>query len=485
MSKKGLIFMARKSGVLMHISSLFGDYGIGGFSNHAKTFIDFLSECGFSYWQVLPFCMADDCNSPYQSYSAFGANPYFIDLEALHRQGLITEAELSSQQQLTPYSCEYVRLYHTRFNILMAASKRTSNRDEINEFAEKNKDINDFCEFMGLKATNDNKPWYEWTNEAPDKDVVFMWRFINFEFFRQWDEIHKYASEKNIKVIGDIPIYVALDSADVWSNPSEFMLDSSNKPIWIAGVPPDYFCSDGQLWGNPIYNWDEMEKNGYAWWSRRMEHMFKMFDGVRLDHFRGFESYWAVDGNASTARDGHWEKGPGMKLIEKFRDIADDRLIIAEDLGDIDDNVRSLVSDSGFPGMNVFQFGFFGDTSSNHMPHNYKKNSVSYSGTHDNNTLLGYLWDLDSNTRRHMLSYCGYENPDWENGYNNILKTIYASHSDTVIFPIQDLLGYGSDTRLNIPGKADGNWQFRITREQLESIDKQKFILYNRMYGRM
>lgn len=215
-----------------------------------------------------------------------------------------------------------------------------------------------------------------------------------------------------------------------------------------------------------------------------MEHMFKLFDGVRLDHFRGFSSYWAVEGKAETAREGSWKKGPGMKLIKKFQEIADGRLIIAEDLGDIDDGVKKLVLDSGFPGMNIFQFGFFGDTSCNHIPHNYVKNSVSYTGTHDNNTLLGYLWELDDETRKNMLSYCGYEHSDWEKGYDNILKTIYASHSDLVIFPIQDLLGYGSDTRLNIPGKADGNWQFRITKEQLDSIDKKKFKLYNEMYGR-
>ena len=252
----------------------------------------------------------------------------------------------------------------------------------------------------------------------------------------------------------------------------------------VAGVPPDYFAKDGQLWGNPIYNWDEMKKDGYKWWCNRMSHMFTMFDGVRLDHFRGFESYWCVPGDALTAREGKWEKGPGMELISKFRQIAGDKLIIAEDLGDIDDNVRNLVKESGFPGMNVFQFGFFGDTKSNHIPHNYKENSVSYSGTHDNNTLLGYLWELDNNTRREMLSYCGYDSEDWERGYNNILKTIFASHSNLIILPVQDLLGYGSDTRLNIPGKSDGNWQFRITKDQLNSIDKQKFIKYNRMYGR-
>ncbi len=474
----------RKSGVLMHISSLFGDYGIGSFGEGAKEFIDFLKECGFTYWQTLPFCMADDCNSPYQSYSAFGGNPYFIDLDILFKKGLITAEELESQKQSTPYSCEYSRLYHTRFDILLKAGKRAQNKSEINEFIEKNKYLKDFCEFMGRKAANGGKPWYEWENDSIDNAIFEMWKFIQFEFFAEWNEIKKYANEKGIKIIGDVPIYVALDSSDTWGNPQYFMLDRDNVPTSIAGVPPDYFCEDGQKWGNPLYNWEEMKKDGYKWWCDRISHMLTIFDGIRLDHFRGFESYWSIPKDAKTAKEGEWKKGPGIELCEKFKEIAGDKLIIAEDLGDIDDNVRKLVKDSGFPGMNVFQFGFFGDTKSNHMPHNYKENSVSYTGTHDNNTLLGYLWELNENERREMLFYCGYESEDWERGYNNILKTVFESHSGLVIFPIQDLLGYGSDTRLNIPGKADGNWQFRITKDQLNTIDKEKFKKYNRIYGR-
>lgn len=474
----------RKSGVLMHISSLFGDYGIGSFGEGAKEFIDFLKECGFTYWQTLPFCMADDCNSPYQSYSAFGGNPYFIDLDILSKKGLITAEELESQKQSTPYSCEYSRLYHTRFDILKKAGKRAQNKSEINEFIEKNKYLKDFCEFMGRKAANGGKPWYEWETDSIDNATFEMWKFIQFEFFAEWNEIKKYANEKGIKIIGDVPIYVALDSSDTWGNPQYFMLDRDNVPTSIAGVPPDYFCEDGQKWGNPLYNWEEMKKDGYKWWCDRISHMLTIFDGIRLDHFRGFESYWSIPNGAKTAKEGEWKKGPGIELCEKFKEIAGDKLIIAEDLGDIDDNVRKLVKDSGFPGMNVFQFGFFGDTKSNHMPHNYKENSVSYTGTHDNNTLLGYLWELNENERREMLFYCGYESEDWERGYNNILKTVFESHSGLVIFPIQDLLGYGSDTRLNIPGKADGNWQFRITKDQLNTIDKEKFKKYNRIYGR-
>jgi len=467
----------------MHISSLWGDNSIGSFGKSAKEFIDFLEECKFSYWQVLPFSVADDCNSPYQSYSAFGGNPYFIDLDILLKKGLITKDELDASRQKTPYLCEYERLYEERLALLKKASQRAANKEETEKFIGENRHLLNFCEFMGRKAKNENLPWYEWENDDCDEEIFNMWKFIQFEFFSQWQEIKEYANEKGIKIIGDIPIYVALDSSDVWSNPDCFML-KDNLPSCVAGVPPDYFCENGQLWGNPLYNWENMKKDGYKWWQERLMFMLKIFDGVRIDHFRAFESYWAVPFGEVTARNGEWKKGPGMDLIKVFQKIAGDKLIIAEDLGDIDDNVRELVKKSGFWGMNVFQFGFFGDTKSNHVPHNYKKNSVSYTGTHDNNTLLGYLWELSDEDRKRMLSYCGFEGDDWERGYNNILKTVFMSHSDLVILPIQDLLGYGSDTRLNTPGVSEGNWSFRITKEQLLSIDKEKFKSYNKIYGR-
>ncbi len=477
--------MERKSGVLMHISSLFGDYGIGSFGEEAKVFIDFLKECGFSYWQVLPFYLVDECNSPYKSYSSFGGNPYFIDLNTLYKKGLITDSELEESKQQTPYSAEFVRLYHTRYGLLFEASKRVQNRDEIEKFIEKNPYLKKFCEFMALKAANNELPWWKWTNEKTDDATLFMWKFIQFEFFAEWANIKEYANERGIKIIGDIPIYVSLDSADVWSNRELFMLDNENNPTAVAGVPPDYFSEDGQLWGNPLYNWDKMEKDGFSWWKDRISHMFNLFDAVRIDHFRGIESFWSVKGDAKTAREGEWEKGPGMKLVEKLNEAAGEKMIIAEDLGDITKEVEELVKMSGYPGMRVFQFAFLGSSDNPHLPHNYPKNCIAYTGTHDNNTLLGYLWELNQNDRKRMLSYCGYDNENWEGGYDSILRTMFASHAGLLILPIQDLLGYGSDTRLNIPGKADGNWQYRITKEQLFGIDKSKFRYFNEMYGRL
>ncbi len=471
----------------MHISSLNGDFSCGSFGDEAKRFVDFLTDCGFSYWQVLPFCMVDECNSPYKSYSTFGGNPYFVDLNVLYKKGLLTKEELCTQRQQTPYSCEYVRLYHTRFDILKKASKRVSEseRKKIEDFISADSYLLDLCRFMNLKSANNEKPWYEFTSFETDDETLFMWKFIQYEFFTQWAEIKKYANDRGVKIIGDIPMYVALDSCDVWSNKSLFMIDDDNKPTGVAGVPPDYFSADGQLWGNPLYNWDEMKKDGYKFWRDRLGHALTLFDGVRIDHFRGIESYWCVPGCAKTAREGKWLKGPGMELIKKLKEVAKDKLIIAEDLGDITEDVVKLVSDSGFPGMRVFQFAFLSDSDNPHLPHNYINNCVAYSGTHDNNTLLGYLWEMDGETRKRMLRYCGYESADWTQGLSSVIRTIFASSAGLTIFPIQDLLGYGSDTRLNIPGKADGNWQYRVTAEQLRSIDKNKYRELNSLYKRI
>ena len=481
---KEVYAMERKSGVLMHISSLFGDYSIGSFGNEAKYFVDFLKSCGFTYWQVLPFCMVDECNSPYKSYSAFGGNPYFVDLNKLKEKGLLTDEELVSQRQMTPYSAEYVRLYHTRCDVLKKASLRVKNKIEVENFISSHPYIEQFCMFMAYKEANNQKPWTDWDSDTIDEEVLFMWKFIQYEFFAQWKEIKDYANSQGIKIIGDIPIYVSFDSCDVWSNKEQFLLDEKGYPTSVAGVPPDYFSADGQLWGNPLYNWDKMKTDGYKWWCDRITHMFEMFDGVRIDHFRAFESYWAVDAKETTARNGKWQKGPGMDIIDKFKEIAGNKLIIAEDLGDLSEDVIKMVKESGLPGMRVFQFGFLSDDDSTHLPHNYIPKSVAYSGTHDNNTLLGYLWELDDNTRKRMLDYCGYESSDWERGMDSIIKTIFRSASSLCILPIQDLLGYGSDTRINIPGKADGNWQYRLTKEQLDSIDKKKFAHYNHLYKR-
>lgn len=481
--------MERKSGVLFPVSALPGDHGCGGFGPHARNFIDIISVCGFSYWQALPFTVTDDCDSPYKSYSAFAGNPNFIDLNELYQRGLITVDELDDSRQLGQYVCEYGRLRETRvpllFRAAMRAGKRAEETEKVVSFAAMHPEINKFCLFMAKKQSNDGLPWYEWTNDSFSEDTLFCWQFIQCEFFSQWERVKQYATEKNVRIIGDMPIYVDHDSSDVWSNRSQFLLDEKGLPLRVAGVPPDYFCADGQLWGNPLYDWETMEKDGFSWWMSRIDHALWMFDGVRIDHFRGFESYYSVPFGEKTAVNGSWQSGPGMKLISKIRSRAHDKLIIAEDLGDITPEVEALVSESGFPGMRVLQFGFLSLSDNPHMPHNYKNNSVAYSGTHDNNTLLGYLWELDPVCKRELLEYCGHSGDDFEKALPHIIRTLFASAAGLLILPVQDLLGYGKDTRINTPGSSEGNWRFRLTQEQLSSIDKQRFYELNRLYRRL
>ena len=476
----------RKSGVLLPVSSLPGKYGCGSFGVDAKKIIDFVKECGFTYWQVLPFAIPDEVASPYKSFSAFAGNPNFIDLESLAAKGLITAQELAAAEQKTPYATEFSRLSAERVPLLKFAASRVKNRAEVESWIENRPQLEKFCRFMAIKENNDGDVWLDWTCEEFDPETLFAWKFIQFEFHRQWAVIRAHAEKVGVKIIGDVPIYVDLDSADVWANREIFQLGADGKPTAVAGCPPDYFAEDGQLWGNPLYDWDALESNGYGWWVERMEHLLELFDGVRLDHFRGFESYWSVPAGAETAREGKWAKGPGMAIVSEFSALADKqkKLIIAEDLGDITEEVEALVSESGLPGMRVFQFGFLSDWDSTHAPHHYIENCVAYSGTHDNNTLLGYLWELPEAEKAILLEYCGYAG-DFGGAIPTILRTIMQSAAGLVIFPVQDLLGYGGDTRINTPGKTDDNWSFRITWEQLSQLDKEKFHRLNYIYRRL
>jgi 4-alpha-glucanotransferase len=339
---------------------------------------------------------------------------------------------------------------------------------------------------MALKEANGDTPWTEWTTDTYNEKNLLAWQFTQYEFFRQWMEVKAYANERGVSIIGDIPIYVAYDSADVWANSELFLLNRERRPEAVAGVPPDYFCADGQLWGNPLYDWKRMKHDNFAWWCERMRFALTLFDGVRIDHFRGLESYYSIPAGETTARNGKWKKGPGMALIRALRPICEGKLMIAEDLGDITPAVIKLVKDSGYPGMRVLQFGFLGDQSSPHLPHNYDNHCVAYTGTHDNNTLLGYVWEVDEPTRERLMRYCGYENAaDWDHCYPALLRTMFASHAGLFILPVQDLLLYGRDTRLNTPGKSEGNWGYRLTKNQLDSLSPETFLDWNRLYGRI
>lgn len=474
----------RKSGVLMHVSSLWGGYSEGAFGDAAREWIDFLAEGGFRIWQVLPFCLPDDCNSPYKSAGAFSINPNFIDLPTLAKQGLLTESELAAARENTPYACEFERLRRERFALLRRAAKRVGDRKPIEAFLASHPQTDAFCRFMAHKETNGNQEWVKWTTDRIDPETLFAWQFTQYEGYREWQEIHAYAKKKGISIVGDLPIYVDYDSADVWANPSLFQLDERLRPTAVAGVPPDYFSADGQLWGNPLYDWDVLKRDGYAWWQERMKFMLELFDGVRIDHFRAFDAYYAIPAWEKTAKNGKWVKGPNMDLIRAIRPICRGKIIIAEDLGIITDSVRKLVKESGFYGMRVLQFGFLGDPNSPHLPHNYDDKCVAYTGTHDNNTLLGYVWELDAGTRATLLDYCGFRGTDWDRCYPDILRTMFGSHAGITVLPVQDLLLYGSDTRLNIPGKSEGNWSYRIRKEQLGAVDRNLFRRWNALYGR-
>ena len=479
------VIKQRAAGVLMHLSSLHGDYSVGSFGKEAFEFIDFLANAGFSYWQVLPFNIPDDCDSPYKSVSAFAGNPYFIDLPTLSKEGLITSLELANAQQQTPYLVESRRLAESRELLLRKAASRATNRDEIYCFITEHPFLDEACRFFALDKANCYLPWQLWKTDRYDDRDYFYHAFTQYHFHNQWQAVKSYANQKNISIIGDLPIYVGLHSADVYFHPDQFELDERGYPTGIAGCPPDYFSADGQMWGNPLYRWNVMKKDGFHWWRARMEHMLSLFDGVRIDHFRGIESYWRIPATAETAREGKWCKGPGMAFVRAMKAVAGDQMIIAEDLGDIPPAVQQLLEKSGFPGMRVFQFAFLGDQNSPHLPHNYPSNCLAYTGTHDNNTLLGYVWEQDADTRRQMLEYCGYTDADWNNGYDAIIRTMMLSHAGLVILPIQDLLRFGADTRMNTPGRAVGNWRYRITREQFEGLDVAKYRKLNELYGRL
>ena len=454
--------MKRASGVLMHISSLPGEYSTGSFGDEAKEFIDFLKDCGFTYWQVLPFCMIDECNSPYKSYSAFGGNPYFINLDKLMQQGLVSKEELEGYRQQTPYSCEFVRLYHTRFELLKTISSRVSaqQRQTIEEFISGRKYLDDCCRFMALKAANDNKCWIDWKNSDIDSDILFMWKFIQYEFFMQWTELKVYANQNDIKIIGDIPIFVAYDSCDVWANKEQFLLDSDYRPSCVAGVPPDYFAKDGQLWGNPLFNWDYMKETGYQWWVNRIAYQSKIYDVIRIDHFRGFDEYYAIPYGDSTAKNGHWKPGPGMDLFTTIENKLGKLPIIAEDLGFLTDSVKQLLAATGFPGMKVLEFAFDSrDTGSGYLPHCYPNNCVVYTGTHDNDTILGWFETAPEEFQNNAIRYLRLTK---EEGYHiGMMRCAWASVADTAIMQMQDFLGLGVEGRMNTPSTLGGNWTWR------------------------
>lgn len=496
----------RGAGVLLHISSMPSPYGVGVFGGEIRNFIDKLCYMGFTYWQVLPFNPLDDANSPYCSPSAFAGNYLFINPERLCDMGLITKEEVKLNiYDGSPYTAAYEFASERRLETLKKAFSNITDeiKSEIHKFEKKNAWLDDYAVYMAVKEQENNKPWYEWSNNhshyetckkkhAYSDESVSFWKFVQYVFFEQWAEIKEYANKKGIAVIGDMPIYVAMDSADVWSNLPLFLIDKKTLAAeQVAGVPPDYFSENGQLWGNPIYDWSEMKRDGYSWWISRLKSALKTYDVVRIDHFRAFASYWEVPADSETAKTGRWRKGPGIDLFNRVFEVFPDPPIIAEDLGIYGEDVIRLLEDTGFPGMKVVQFGFDPNSDSSHMPHNAVQNSINYVGTHDNNTILGWLWEASEEERGFALDYVGFNGDNWgDGGYRSpscrkIIETVWKSSSNVAVISLQDMCGFGSDARMNIPGVPEENWRFRTTEDTINGIDFDYFRNINATFRRM
>lgn len=506
MESGDFILAERKSGVLMHISSLMGAYGIGTFGRQARRFIDFLHGAGFRAWQVLPLTGIDACHSPYKSDSAFAGNFLFLDPEELWEQGLLTDDALAACRCPESYAVAYDWLLKTRPTILRSAfGGGLACRHELTDFFEENREwLYDYSVYMAVKEAT-GKDWYDWADEPLRRheptavhkaarqytEDIAYYVFLQYLFDRQWKNLRAYANAHNVEIIGDMPIYISLESADVWGHQELFELDASGRPTRVAGVPPDYFTADGQKWGNPLYLWDRMTRDGYRWWKSRLRHAMQWFDLVRIDHFRAFSAYWAVPFASPTAKDGCWEPGPGYPFFEELFESVPRESIIAEDLGVQDPQLTALLKKTGLPGMRVLQFGFLEGGDSPHLPHNYDAHTVAYTGTHDNTTLLDYLWELPPDQREDCLRYCGFEGSDWRSGgahneaIRTVLRTLWASHAKLVLAPVQDLCGFGGDTRMNRPGTAEGNWGFRLTEQAFSELDLPYLRELNKRYRRI
>ena len=501
-NEEGIIM--RESGILMPVSSLPGPYGIGCFGAEALKFVDFLAAAGQHIWQLLPLSPTGYGDSPYQSCSAFAGNPYFIDLDALKADGLLTAAQLKAEPWGTdPLSVDYGTLYTSRYKVLRAAyaawREKYAGRfgcahyypDDYYAFTLTNESwLNDYALYMALKTANGMKSWAEWPREyrlrdagalaefaAGQEEEIGFWKFLQYEFAVQWKKVKDYANEKGIKILGDIPIYVSADSVDAWVGGELFELDAQGGFARVAGCPPDYFSADGQLWGNPLYNWPYHKQTGYAWWVRRVRHALGIYDLLRIDHFRGFDTYWAIPAGSPTARTGKWENGPGMDLFRALEAALGKLPIIAEDLGDLVPSVRKLLADSTFPGMKVLQFAF-GGGDNEYLPHNHVKNSVVYPGTHDNTTLTD--WWVNAAPAKEKANAAAYLHLTpckptakevaavrTDAARIALLRAALGSVADRAIIPMADWLGLGAEAHLNTPGKLGGNWAWRAA----ESFD--------------
>ena len=495
----------RKSGILLPVSSLPSRYGIGCFSKEAYKFIDRLKEAGQAYWQILPLGPTSYGDSPYQSFSTFAGNPYFIDPEDLVARGYVTAEQCNTYDFGTDiHSVDYGKIYKSRFRLLKEAFDNSHIEEDarFQEFVQKNAYwLEDYALYMAIKDGFRGICWAAWeediklrTPAAMDKyrrkyaKEIMFYQFQQYLFQVQWEKLKTYANDNGIKIIGDIPIYVAFDSSDAWANPELFQFDENCEPVAVAGCPPDAFSATGQLWGNPLYNWEHHKETGYAWWMQRLAACFERYDVVRIDHFRGFDEYFSIPYGSETAASGHWEKGPGMDLFWKVRETLGEKPVIAEDLGYVTDSVRELVRDSGFPGMKVLEFAFDSRDSgcaNDYLPHNYPVNSVAYTGTHDNETLAGWWGSISKDEQKLTREYlCDTYTPEAELN-KPLISLIMRSAAKWCVIPMQDYLGLDNKCRMNTPSTVGTNWKWRIRKNQLSVKLQKEIYAVTLRYGRM
>ena len=491
--------MERSSGILLHITSLPAKHGIGTLGREAYAFADFLASAGQRYWQVLPLGQTGYGDSPYQSFSTHAGNPYLIDLDLLLEEGLLQAADLSGiDWGQDPRYVDYGAVFQSRYKVLYKAFLRAGDRfaQGMDSFIDAEPWVWDYALFMALKKHFQLAPWLDWPDasirtrqpEAMErygallKDDIRFYVFLQLLFFRQWDALKGHLAARGIKLIGDLPIYVAMDSADVWACRDLFQLDAQGYPLGVAGVPPDYFSATGQLWGNPLYDWPHMASDDYSWWLERLEAASRLYDVIRIDHFRGFESYWEVPWGAETAAHGRWCKGPGMDFFQAVNRRFPNLPIIAEDLGFLTDDVRKMVADCGYPGMKVLQFAFNAREPSVYLPHAYSSHCVCYTGTHDNTTLAGWFHAADPADVAFAAKYLGLnekEGPCW-----GMIRGGMGSVAALFVAQMQDYLELGAECRMNIPGTVGNNWRWRLLPGEYTDELAGKIAAYTRMYGR-